>query len=75
MIRIDYNVTLHAKIKTIFLLRFKATLLFYSGFWSLFLPTSVNGRVSDIWRAYFSQGNGEYISKYDLLHLSFMKNG
>ena len=39
-----------------FFTSFQATIFFPSGFWSLYLPTTVNGRVSDIWRAYFSQG-------------------
>lgn len=33
----------------------QATLFQYDSFWSLFLPTTVHGRVSDIWRSYFSQ--------------------
>ena len=33
----------------------QATLFFQSGFWSLYLPISVAGRVSDIWRSYFAQ--------------------
>ena len=33
----------------------QATMFFQSGFWSLFLPVTVAGRVSDIWRSYFSQ--------------------
>ena len=33
----------------------QATMVFQSGFWSLYLPVSVAGRVSDIWRSYFSQ--------------------
>lgn len=33
----------------------QATLFFQSGFWSLYLPVTVAGRVSDIWRSYFSQ--------------------
>ena len=33
----------------------QATLFFRSGFWSLYLPISVAGRVSDIWRSYFAQ--------------------
>lgn len=33
----------------------QATLVKAVGFWSLLLPISVHGRVSDIWRAYISQ--------------------
>ena len=33
----------------------QATMFFQSGFWSLYLPVTVAGRVSDIWRSYFSQ--------------------
>ena len=33
----------------------QATLFFESGFWSLYLPITVVGRVSDIWRSYFAQ--------------------
>ena len=33
----------------------QATLHFSSGFFGLFLPVTVNGRVSDIWRSYFAQ--------------------
>ena len=33
----------------------QATLIFPSGFWSLYLPVTVAGRVSDIWRSLFSQ--------------------
>ena len=33
----------------------QATLHFETGFWGLFLPTTVHGRVSDIWRSYFAQ--------------------
>ena len=33
----------------------QATMFFESGFWSLYLPVTVAGRVSDIWRSYFSQ--------------------
>ena len=28
---------------------------FYDAFWALFLPISIHGRVSDIWRSYISQ--------------------
>ena len=33
----------------------QATLFFYQAFWALYLPVTVAGRVSDIWRSYFSQ--------------------
>ena len=33
----------------------QATLFFEAGFWSLYLPITVVGRVSDIWRSYFAQ--------------------
>ena len=33
----------------------QATLHFYNSFWALYLPVTVAGRVSDIWRSYFSQ--------------------
>ena len=33
----------------------QATLHFPIGFWALYLPVSVHGRVSDIWRSYFAQ--------------------
>ena len=33
----------------------QATLHFYNAFWALYLPVTVHGRVSDIWRSYFSQ--------------------
>jgi hypothetical protein len=33
----------------------QATLFSYDSLWSLLLPVSVHGRVSDIWRSYFSQ--------------------
>ena len=33
----------------------QATLHFPIGFWALYLPVTVHGRVSDIWRSYFSQ--------------------
>jgi hypothetical protein len=33
----------------------QATLLKYETFWSLMLPITVHGRVSDIWRSYFMQ--------------------
>ena len=33
----------------------QATLHFLSGFFGLFLPVTVNSRVSDIWRSYFAQ--------------------
>ena len=33
----------------------QATLHFEAGFWGLLLPTTVHGRVSDIWRSYFAQ--------------------
>ena len=33
----------------------QATLFARSAFWSLLLPCTVHGRVTDIWRAYFSQ--------------------
>ena len=33
----------------------QATIFFESGFWSLYLPITVAGRVTDIWRLYFAQ--------------------
>jgi hypothetical protein len=33
----------------------QAALFHQSAFWSLFLPTTVHGRVGDIWRSYFAQ--------------------
>ena len=33
----------------------QATIFFESGFWSLYLPITVTGRVTDIWRSYFAQ--------------------
>ena len=33
----------------------QATLHHYDAFWGLLLPASVHGRVSDIWRSYFTQ--------------------
>ena len=33
----------------------QATLYYPNAFWAMFLPISVHGRVSDIWRSYFSQ--------------------
>ena len=33
----------------------QATLHFYEAFWALYLPITVPGRVSDIWRSYFAQ--------------------
>lgn len=33
----------------------QATLHFYSALWSLMLPVTVHGRVSDIWRGYAAQ--------------------
>ena len=33
----------------------QATLHFPIGFWALYLPVTVHGRVSDIWRSYFAQ--------------------
>ena len=33
----------------------QATMHFYDAFWALYLPVTVAGRVSDIWRSYFSQ--------------------
>ena len=33
----------------------QATLHFYPAFWALYLPISVSGRVSDIWRSYVGQ--------------------
>ena len=33
----------------------QATIFFETGFWSLYLPITVVGRVSDIWRSYFAQ--------------------
>jgi len=39
----------------------QATLHMYSSLWSLLLPVTVHGRVSDIWRGYFAQRLGEDI--------------
>jgi hypothetical protein len=36
----------------------QAALFRRSAFWSLFLPTTVHGRVSDIWRSYIAQALG-----------------
>ena len=33
----------------------KSTLFNYNAFWGLLLPMTVHGRVSDIWRSYFTQ--------------------
>ncbi len=33
----------------------QATLHYYNAFWALFLPVSVAGRVSDIWRSFVGQ--------------------
>ena len=33
----------------------QVTLHFYPAFWALFLPVTVAGRVSDIWRSYIAQ--------------------
>ena len=33
----------------------QATLHWYKAFWALYLPSTVPGRVSDIWRSYFAQ--------------------
>ena len=46
----------------------QATLHFYSAFWALYLPVTVAGRVSDIWRSYFSQA----VFKHLGLALGFM---
>jgi hypothetical protein len=40
----------------------QATMHFYSSFWSLLLPVTVHGRVSDIWRGYFAQRVGNDIN-------------
>ena len=40
----------------------QATLFFRDSFWMLFLPVSVHGRVSDIWRSYFSTRLNEWTS-------------
>ena len=41
---------------------------FYDAFWGLYLPVTVAGRVSDIWRSYFTQ----HLFKYLNLHLGFL---
>ena len=46
----------------------QATIFFPSGFWSLYLPISVAGRVSDIWRSYFAQALFKRIG----VHLGFL---
>ena len=46
----------------------QATLHFYEAFWGLYLPITVPGRVSDIWRSYFTQA---LFPKLDL-HLAFL---
>jgi hypothetical protein len=33
----------------------QATIHFYAAFWALYLPISVSGRVSDIWRSFIAQ--------------------
>lgn len=33
----------------------QATLFYHDAFWGLLLPSTVHGRVTDIWRAYFTQ--------------------
>jgi len=33
----------------------QATIHFYAAFWALYLPISVPGRVSDIWRSFVAQ--------------------
>jgi hypothetical protein len=33
----------------------QATLHYYDSFWALFLPVSIAGRVSDIWRSFVGQ--------------------
>ncbi len=38
----------------------QASLFSPMGMWSMFLPTTVHGRVSDIWRSYFAQAVGQY---------------
>ena len=43
------------KIPTLAPYNAQATLHFYDAFWALYLPVTVHGRVSDIWRSYFSQ--------------------
>lgn len=45
----------------------QATLHFYSALWSLFLPVTVHGRVSDIWRGYVFQR----LAKDCNLHLAY----
>ena len=42
----------------------QATLHMYSTLWSLLLPVTVHGRVSDIWRGYFAQRLFEDIGVY-----------
>lgn len=39
----------------------QATLHLYEAFWSMLLPKTVNGRVSDIWRSYISEHVMSYI--------------
>ena len=45
-----------------------ATLHFQEALWALFLPMSVPGRVSDIWRSYIGQA---IMSDYSI-HIGFM---
>ncbi len=46
----------------------QATLHFYDAFWALYLPVTVAGRVSDIWRSYFSQALFQHLG----LSIGFM---
>ena len=46
----------------------QATLHFYEAFWGLYLPITVPGRVSDIWRSYFTQALFPQLD----LHLAFL---
>ena len=40
----------------------QASLHFYNAFWALYLPVTVTGRVSDIWRSYFSQALFKFLN-------------
>ena len=46
----------------------QASMHFYDAFWGLYLPVTVAGRVSDIWRSYFTQ----HLFKYLNLNLGFL---
>ena len=46
----------------------QATVHHYNSFWTLMLPMTVPGRVSDIWRSYFAQALFPFCD----LHLGFL---